>query len=69
MLPPSFNQLQLELLSKLAQMGTSKEYESPIGTMFLRNLHRKSIIHYPIGKWTKDSPLFTPNTTWEKKTP
>jgi hypothetical protein len=50
MLPPSLNQSQLELLSKLAQMGTSKEYEGPIGTMFLGNLHRKLIIHYPNGK-------------------
>jgi hypothetical protein len=50
MLPLSSNQLQLELLSKLAQMGTSKEYEGSISTMFIRNLHRKSIIHYPNGK-------------------
>jgi hypothetical protein len=34
MLPPPFNQLQLELPSKLAQMGTSKEYEGSIGMMF-----------------------------------
>jgi hypothetical protein len=52
MLPPSFNQSQLEVLSKLAQMGTLKEYEyeGSTSTMFLRNLHRKSIIHYPNGK-------------------
>jgi hypothetical protein len=29
----------------------------------------KWMFHWPSGKWTVDTPLSTPNTTWKKKSP
>ncbi len=33
------------------------------------NLHGKSNVHCPNGKWTVDNPLSTTNKTWKKKPP
>jgi len=32
-----------------------------------KGLHAKSTVHCPSGKWTVNSPLSKPNTTWKKK--
>jgi hypothetical protein len=34
-----------------------------------KSLQENSTVHYPSGKWTRDSPPFTPNTTRKKNSP
>jgi hypothetical protein len=77
-LPPPSNQLQLELMlllnnTILIELSSSFVVPmcvsfDPFATPFPQGLHRKSIIHYPNGQWTKGNPLSTPNTSWKKKT-